>query len=62
MDIGRIVFVLDKIYEVDANSFYAIKKYGKNSAKYTEMFFTAFAKEKIKNKNLIAYYKHMIKE
>jgi len=61
MDIGRYVFVLDKIYEVDANSFYVIKKYGKNRAKYKESFFTNYKKKDIK-KNLISYYKNLLKE
>ncbi len=62
MDIGKIVFVLDKVYEVDANSFYAIKKYGSNSVKYKEMFFTTYPKFDIKDKNITAYYKSLIKE
>ncbi|ACM93549.1 conserved hypothetical protein [Nautilia profundicola AmH] len=62
MDIGRYVFVLDKIYEVDADSFYAIKKYGKNSQKFKEMFFTTYPKFDINDKNMIAYYKSLIKE
>jgi len=61
MDIGRYVFVLDKIYEVDADSFYAIKKYGHNSQKFNEMFFTTYPKEIVK-KDMISYYKSMIKE
>ena len=62
MDIGRFIFVLDKIYEVDANSFYVVKKYGKNSAKYNEIFFTTYPKFDIKDNNMIIYYKNMIKE
>ncbi len=62
MDIGRYIFVLDKIYEVDANSFYVIKKYGKNDAKYKEIFFTSYPKFSIKDKNMISYYKSLIKE
>jgi len=61
MDIGRYIFVLDKIYEVDANSFYIIKKYGKSNAKYKEIFFTNYKKEDIKE-NLISYYKKLLKE
>jgi len=61
MDIGRFVFVLDKIYEVDADSFYVIKKYGRNSQKFNEMFFTTYPKETVK-KDMISYYKSMIKE
>jgi len=61
MDIGRYIFVLDKIYEVDANSFYVIKKYGKTNAKYKEIFFTNYKKEDIKA-NLLSYYKTLLKE
>ena len=61
MDIGRYIFVLDKIYEVDANSFYIIKKFGKNNAKYKEIFFTNYKKEGIKE-NLLSYYKMLLKE
>ena len=57
MNIGRIIFVLDKVYEVDAYSFYAIKSYGKNSVKYTNAFFTTFP-----NHLKIANYKSYIKE
>ncbi|WP_168175704.1 plasminogen-binding N-terminal domain-containing protein [Nautilia sp. PV-1] len=62
LNIGRIIFVLDKIYEVDANSFYAVKKYGSINAKYKEIFFTTYPKFDIKGKNIIAYYKSLIKE
>ena len=61
MDIGRYIFVLDKIYEVDANSFYVIKRYEKNTKKYKEVFFTNYKKENIK-KDLINYYKMLLKE
>jgi hypothetical protein len=61
MNIGMFVFVLDKIYEVDADSFYAVKVYGKNDKKYNEMFFTTYPKFKVE-KNMIAYYKSLIKE
>jgi hypothetical protein len=57
MNIGRIIFVLDKVYEVDAYSFYAIKIYEKNSVKYTNAFFTTFP-----NHLKIANYKSYIKE
>jgi len=62
MNIGRYVFVLDKIYEVDAESFYVINKYGKNSQNYKNIFFTSYPKLDIKENNLIAYYKSLIKE
>jgi len=61
MDIGRYIFVLDKVYEVDADSFYAIKKYGENSQKYKEMFFTTYPKSGVKE-SMILYYKTLIKE
>lgn len=60
MNIGRIVFVLDKVYEVDAYSFYAVKSYGKNSVKYTNAFFTTFPNN-IKNENFEKLYKSYIK-
>ena len=62
MDIGRYVFVLDRVYEVDADSFYAIKKYGKNTQKFKEIFFTTYPKFDINGKNMTAYYKSLIKE
>ena len=62
MDIGRYIFVLDKIYEVDANSFYVINTYGKNDTKYKEIFFTSYPKFSIKDKNMISYYRSLIKE
>jgi hypothetical protein len=77
MDIGLYVFVLDKIYLVDAYSFYAIKKYPlKENYKYTKAFFTTYGKfktsgsvfYKVKNlfksdiKNFKEYYKNLIKE
>jgi hypothetical protein len=62
LNIGRIIFVLDKIYEVDADSFYVIKEYGNVHAGYKEMFFTTYPKFDLKGKNIVAYYKSMIKE
>jgi hypothetical protein len=62
LDIGRIVFVLDKIYEVDAYSFYAVKKYGNVSAKYNKIFFTTYPDFDLQQKKIISYYKKLIKE
>ncbi|WP_456480238.1 plasminogen-binding N-terminal domain-containing protein [Nautilia sp.] len=62
LNIGRIVFVLDKIYETDAFSFYAVKKYGRNGVKYKGVFFTTYPKLGINGKNMIKYYKSLIKE
>ena len=62
MNIGKIVFVLDKIYEVDPYSFYVLKKFGQNSAKYEKIFFTTYPNFDIKLQNAVKYYKHMIKE
>jgi signal peptidase I len=43
MNIGRIIFILDKIYEVDSFSFYAIKtKKAPITAHYKRAFFTYF--------------------
>jgi hypothetical protein len=62
LDIGRIIFALDKIYEVDAYSFYVIKKYGQVNAKYNKIFFTTYPAFDLKDKNIINYYKKLIKE
>ena len=61
MNIGKYIFILDKIYEVDSNSFYVLKKYGKNIVKYKEIFFTNYKKKYIKE-NLLNYYKTLLKE
>ncbi|WP_457561709.1 plasminogen-binding N-terminal domain-containing protein [Caminibacter pacificus] len=63
MNIGRIIFVLDKIYEVDSFSFYAIKKRDIDfKAKYDKAFFVTFPSFKITGKNIEQYYKSLIKE
>ncbi|GAX88096.1 conserved hypothetical protein [Lebetimonas natsushimae] len=77
IDIGLYVFVLDKIYLVDAYSFYTIKSYPLNkNYKYIKPFFTTYNDfttgesvfSKIKNlfksdiKNFNEYYKSLIKE
>jgi hypothetical protein len=77
MDIGLYVFVLDKIYLVDAYSFYAIKEYElKENYRYVNPFFVTYTKfkisssitSKVKNlfssdiKNYQEYYKSLIKE
>jgi len=60
MNIGRYIFVLDKIYEVDAKSLYVLKSYGKNEYKYNAPFFTTY---NLSNtlQNPIAYYKNLIR-
>ncbi|MEO1928208.1 MAG: plasminogen-binding N-terminal domain-containing protein [Nautiliaceae bacterium] len=60
-NIGRMVFVLDRVYEVDSFSFYAVKVYGKFKAAYKKAFFTTYPKFDIKGKNFINYYKNLIK-
>jgi len=62
MNIGRYIFVLDKIYEVDSYSFYVLKKFGSNSDRYKKMFFTTYPDFDIKAKNVAEYYKKLIKE
>jgi hypothetical protein len=76
MDVGLYAFVLDKIYLVDAYSFYSVKMYPlKENYKYNKPFFTTYNNfttegvfSKIKTlfksdiKNFNEYYKSMIKE
>jgi hypothetical protein len=78
LDIGLYIFVLDKIYLVDAYSFYAVKEYPlkENYNKYNKPFFVTYNRFKVnssvfsKVKNLFKsgvnsfneYYKSMIKE
>jgi hypothetical protein len=78
VDIGLYIFVLDKIYLIDAYSFYAIKKYPiKENFVYVKPFFVTYDNfkisgsifTKIKNlfksnniKNFEEYYKSLIKE
>jgi len=64
MNIGRFIFVLDKIYEVDALSMEVINSY-KNpykTKKFKLPFFTSYNDYDIKMKNPINYYKNLIKE
>jgi len=64
MNIGRYIFVLDKIYEVDALSLEVINSY-KNPYKNNKFklpFFTSYNDYDIKMKNPINYYKTLIKE
>ena len=64
MNIGRYIFVLDKIYEVDALSLQVINSY-KNPYKNNKFklpFFTSYNDYDIKMKNPINYYKNLIKE
>ena len=63
MNIGRYIFVLDKIYEVDALSLQVINSYTnpyKNN-KFKLPFFTSYNDYDIKM-NPINYYKNLIKE
>jgi hypothetical protein len=73
LDIGLYAFVLDKIYLVDAYSFYVIKEINfNNNYKYNKPFFMTYKKfekgslfSRIFSKNVIdykKYYKNMIKE
>ena len=64
MNIGRFIFVLDKIYEVDALSLETINAY-KNpykKGKFKLPFFTSYNDYDINIKNPINYYKSLIKE
>jgi len=61
-NIGRIIFVLDKIYEVDSFSFYALRvKNEKLNPHYTKAFFTTYPSFDITGENFLNYYKSMIK-
>jgi hypothetical protein len=73
LNIGLYIFVLDKIYLVDAYSFYAIKSLElKKHYKFEKPFFNTYAISlkggffsklfQSKISNYIAYYKKMIKE
>jgi len=59
-NIGKYIFVLDNIYEVDSFSFYAIKKKPFEEVEYKLPFFNYAYSLKV-NKNLIKYYKSLIK-
>ncbi|NPA11743.1 MAG: hypothetical protein GXO62_05840 [Epsilonproteobacteria bacterium] len=43
-DIGRVIFILDKLYEVDSQSMYVIKTKPFNASKYKKAFFTYYKK------------------
>jgi co-chaperonin GroES (HSP10) len=73
LDIGMYAFVLDKVYLVDAYSFYKIKKYDLNETyKYEKPFFVnykhfkissgIFSMFKTKIKDFEKYYKNLIRE
>ena len=64
MNIGRFVFVLDKIYEVDALSMQVINSYPNSykNRKFKLPFFTSYKFYDIKMKNPLNYYKNLIKE
>ena len=64
MNIGRFIFVLDKIYEVDALSLKVVNTY-KNTYKNKKFklpFFTSYNDYDIKMKDPVDYYKNLIKE
>jgi len=61
MNIDEYIFVLDKIYEVDANSFYAIKTFSKVNIHYKFIFYNSYKKGKT-SKNMIKEYKSFIKD
>jgi len=61
MNIDEYIFVLDKIYEVDANSFYAIKTFSKVNIPYKFIFYNSYKKGKT-SKNMIKEYKSFIKD
>jgi len=73
MDIGIYIFVLDKIYVVDAYSFYAINSFDYKKVEYKKPFFMTYNNInlqsglfkymfKSKIKNFEKYYKSLIKE
>ncbi len=62
MDIGMYIFALDKLYEVDALSFYAINEEDFSfKGKFKLPFYTSYNFD-FDMKNPINYYKSMIKE
>ena len=62
MDIGLILFALDKLYFVDANSFYVVdeKNLDFKSKKFKLPFYSSYNFD-IKEKNIINYYKKMLR-
>ena len=64
MNIGRYIFVLNKIYEVDALSMQVINSYPNpyKNKKFKLPFFTSYNDYDIKMKNPVKYYKNLIKE
>ena len=62
MDIGMYIFALDKLYEVDALSFYAINEEDfEFKGKFKLPFYTSYPFD-FDIKNPVSYYKSMIKE
>jgi hypothetical protein len=60
MNIDEYIFVLDRVYEVDANSFFAINSFDKFGTKsYNTLFFNSYSQKK--SKNMLKEYKRMIK-
>ena len=62
MDIGLILFALDKLYFVDANSFYVVneKKLDFKPKSFKLPFYSSYNFD-IKEKNIINYYKKMLR-
>ena len=61
MDIGLYIFVLDELYVVDANSFYVLSKRKIDIPKKFEVPFYSSYDFGIKEKNIINYYKKMLR-
>ena len=61
MDIGLYIFALDKLYYIDAESFYVINKEDYNFPKKFKIPFFSSYKFDIKEKDIINYYKKMLK-
>jgi len=62
MDIGLYIFALDKLYIVDSNSFYVINKEDLklDNKKFKLPFYSSYNFD-IEEKNIISYYKKMLK-
>ncbi len=61
MDIGLYIFALDKLYYVDAESFYVINSEDYNFPKKFKLPFFSSYNFDIKENNIINYYKKMLK-
>jgi hypothetical protein len=60
MNIDEYIFALDKVYEVDANSFYSIKSFSKLNTFYKFIFYNSYNKGET-SQNMIKKYKSFIK-